>query len=113
MKKNLPQDIFVVSWAAILTDEPQKSSSGIFSSLFSTKEKAYGAVMDDIATLAGDDLAAYDNDEDAIEALGTADAAELAKKMVKFDNGMYIECENSCGTKTQYCIAKFSLKYIK
>jgi len=111
-KKN-PKNIFVISWSAIDTDEPKNSSSGTFHNIFSTKKKARQAVMDEVASLAAQDLDAYDTDEDKVDALGTANVRELAKKMVLIDQGMYVECENAIGVVTQFSIAKYDMNYLK
>lgn len=114
-KTTTPKNIFVISWSAIDMDEPKNSSSGTFHNIYSTKAKARQAVMDEIASLAAQDLDAYDTDKDKVAALGTADVRELAKKMVLRETigGMYVECENAAGVVTQFSIAKYSMDYLK
>ena len=114
-KTTTPKNIFVISWSAIDMNEPENSSSGTFRNIFSTKKKARQAIMDEIASLAAIDLDAYDTDEDKIDALGTADVRELAKKMVLRETcgGMYVECKNSSSVVTQFSIAKYDMNYLK
>ena len=111
--KKTPKNIYVISWAAVDTCEPGSTSSGTFTNIFSTKKKARQAVMDEVASLAAQDLDAYDTEKDKIDALGTADVRELAEKMVKLDQGMYVECENEAGIVTQFGITKYCLDYLK
>lgn len=112
--KKTPKNIYVISWAAIDdVDASKNSSHGTFHNIFSTKKKARQAVMDEVASLAAQDLDAYDTDKDKVDALGTADVRELAERMITLDQGMYVECMDAVGVVTQFSIVKYDMNYLK
>ena len=103
-------DIYVVSWAAFDPSDIKSSSSGTFSDIFSAKRAARKAVMEDIRALAKVDLDKYDK-ADKMDALGADTPAALAKKMIRLDDGHYIESVSECGMVTQYTIVKFDTDF--
>ncbi len=103
-------EIYVVSWAAIVPSDVEGLRSGILSGLFLTKKAARKAVMDDIRALAKVDLDKYDK-ADRMDALGADTPAALAKKMIRLDDGHYIESVSECGMVTQYTIVKFDTDF--